>query len=102
MSHEFYIRAKGADIKTAGYFAGLANGLLYEAFGMKYHFMGVSGDNVPEIISREKAIEGLDKALAKWPDLHYPDPKRIDHLRHFRTQCDNEYKEVREFEVCFF
>lgn len=97
MYHNFYIKTIPGNNRDIAYVEGLPEVWMYDAFDLKHHYIGVGGDNLPEMISRKRAIHGLDIILSRWTQ----DQKKIENLRIFRAKCDNEYAAVKDFVVCF-
>lgn len=130
MSHDFEIRVKNAPTYTKkvkyktyypkfgiwkecereqqsiqdeyqAYFFGFAEGILYKAFGMENHCMGCSGDNEEITLDRNTAIKGITKAIELFYQLDYPDPNRIDELKVFHQKMLNEFKDYKEYIICY-
>ena len=88
MAHNFAIKNTKKDGYT--FFFGYANGLMYRAFGEQKHDAVFSGDNGEEIKTKKETEEALDNAI-KWFDMKdYPDPTRMDEIKQFRKDMDND------------
>ena len=102
MSHDFIIHAlnEHGNVVKRGYFFGLANGIAYTCFphGEK-HFAGVSGDGRGEIITQNEAIQGLEKFIAAFDAMNYPDPTRADELKDFLKWVRGDGSACRSFET---
>lgn len=103
MAHDFSIIAKGVSVeeKNYAYFFGYAEGVMYDVFDMWEHNNFISGDGLDIVIDRETALQGICKAIKKFETLDYPDKTRMDDIKEFYLKMQNEFKDVKEYIICY-
>ena len=84
MAHDFRIAYKD----DAAYFCGYSNGIMYHVFRAEKHDAGVSGDNGREKVTVREAKQALSKAITYFDKIGYPDSKRMDAIKAFRSRLD--------------
>ena len=86
MAHDFRISYK--DDKA--YFFGYCNGVMYHVFHAEAHDAIFSGDNGRERVTVKEAKRALSAAINYFDKSGYPDPKRMDDIKAFRSRL-NKY-----------
>ena len=98
MAHQTVV--KNTRTKEEAWFIGLAEGIIYNAFGEMKHHAGVSGDGGYEIKSKTETERALDKAIQDFKKMNYPDPNRMDEIIEFRNKMKND-KPTDEYIIWF-
>ncbi len=88
MAHDFGIMNKRT--RRTEWFFGYANALMYRAFGEEQHNAGCSGDGAEVIKTFQETKEALDKAIAEFDQMGYPDPTRLDEIKAFRKAMNED------------
>lgn len=98
MAHDFGIRELSH--KDWAFFFGYANGLMYRAFGEEKHALHFSGDNSRVVKTKAETVKALDKAISEFDSMNYPDPTRLDEIKKFRKDIEND-DERKLYEIWF-
>lgn len=84
MAHVFMITHKD----DTACFCGYCNGIMYHVFRAENHDAGFSGDNAKERVTVREAKCALSEAITYFDKIGYPDSKRMDSVKLFRSRLD--------------